>query len=322
MTRDADTKYLPLLDHITIQPVFILGLQRSGTTILYETLQHTDLFNVVTIYDILNYDALLATHYQRKDAQEQEALTKTLTTLGITTRRTDAIPITPTSTQEYIYLYTLHGHPQHTTTHNYQLLQTLCKKIQYIQGNTKPILLKNPSDLPYFLTLKTLFPTARFIFIHRDPLKVLDSTLRAWRTLYHHYNPYTALFNPNYQGIYHNPLTRTLIRLLFDPPLPPGLITDTLTAHRRLTHYLTHINQLPASDYTAIRYEDLCSDTTPTITQILHNLNLPTPTNLPAKLTPRDLPLLPDTARLQHYINAKMAAYRTALHYTQGTKPK
>lgn len=316
MTRDADAAYLHLLDHTTIQPVFILGLHRSGTTILYQTLQDTGLFNTVTTYHILNYDSLLTTHAQGHDTQEQHALAEIFNTLGIATRRTDTIPITPTTTQEYAYLYTQHGHPPHTTTANHHLLDTLCKKIQYISGNTNPILLKNPSDFPHFLQLKTLFPTARFIFIHRDPLNVMDSTLRAWRTLYKTRNPYTALFSPHYRRAYDNPLLRTLTRLYYAPPLPPGLITTTHTANRTLTHYLTHIHQLPASDFTAIRYEDLCTQTTPTITQILHTLNLPTPPSLPSRLTPRDLPLLPETARLQHYITTTTAAYRTALSYT------
>jgi hypothetical protein len=55
----------------------------------------------------------------------------------------------------------------------------MCKKIQFIAGNDKPILLKNPYDFPNFLYIKRVFPNARFVFIHRNPLKTISSTLNA-----------------------------------------------------------------------------------------------------------------------------------------------
>lgn len=65
------------------------------------------------------------------------------------------------------------------TRKNVALFTEMCKKIQFIAGNDKPILLKNPYDFPNFLYIKRVFPNARFVFIHRNPLKTISSTLNA-----------------------------------------------------------------------------------------------------------------------------------------------
>ena len=47
----------------------------------------------------------------------------------------------------------------------------------------RPVLHKNPPSTSTIAELKDLFPRARFVFLHRDPLGVYKSTMKTWRTL-------------------------------------------------------------------------------------------------------------------------------------------
>ena len=48
-----DQPYLDQLTQTDLQPIFILGDHRSGTTLLYQTLASTHCFNVVKAYHVI-----------------------------------------------------------------------------------------------------------------------------------------------------------------------------------------------------------------------------------------------------------------------------
>ena len=56
------------------------------------------------------------------------------------------------------------------------------KKATFASGG-KRLVLKNPAHTARIPTLLELFPKARFIFIHRDPLEVYASTLKLFRNV-------------------------------------------------------------------------------------------------------------------------------------------
>ena len=57
---DADRPHRHLLESVDLQPVFIVGDSRSGTTVLYHLLARTGCFNPVTVYHILCGHELLS----------------------------------------------------------------------------------------------------------------------------------------------------------------------------------------------------------------------------------------------------------------------
>ncbi|MBE3121465.1 MAG: sulfotransferase [Thermoplasmata archaeon] len=87
--------------------------------------------------------------------------------------------VTAEFVEEYGFLLNKKTVQMFITRKNVALFPEMCKKIQFIAGNDKPILLKNPYDFPNFLYIKQVFPNARFVFIHRNPLKTISSTLNA-----------------------------------------------------------------------------------------------------------------------------------------------
>jgi hypothetical protein len=78
--KDLDRQYLEKLENVSLQPIFILGLHRSGTSILYKTLGLTGCFNLVTAYHIIKYSEILYNHINSKEGKSKEELANFLKT--------------------------------------------------------------------------------------------------------------------------------------------------------------------------------------------------------------------------------------------------
>ena len=155
MTNKTDEPYQHHLQNITFTPIFILGLHRSGTSILYKILAETQHFNITTAYHILNYDELITNHLNHQETQAKQQLNNYFKSQGISDRKIDKIKVTADYAHEYVYVFMKHHLPNQLTPQNKELFDTLCKKIQYISENNKPLLLKNPFDFANFFTIIT-----------------------------------------------------------------------------------------------------------------------------------------------------------------------
>jgi hypothetical protein len=166
--QNLDNQYIDHMKNTTFNPVFILGLHRSGTTILYRMLNETGNFNVLTLYHVLYFDRLLYDQINHIEGKEKDRLNALLKEKGITNRKTDAIRVTAEYEHEYVYIFSQRNYPRKINENNRELFELLCKKITYLSGNDKPILLKNPYDYPKFLSIKKMYPHAKFVFIQRN----------------------------------------------------------------------------------------------------------------------------------------------------------
>src|SRR4051812_34666393 len=96
-----DQKHLHLLENVTFRPVFIIGDHRSGTTLLYQMLAATGHFNVVTAYDVIQYDSLLQAHLDGKTDQAKSKLNYEFAAVGLTDRVIDGVRVSADLTEEY-----------------------------------------------------------------------------------------------------------------------------------------------------------------------------------------------------------------------------
>jgi len=69
-----DDIYLSKLENINFEPIFIIGVNRSGTSILYKLFSKTDCFNVVTAYHIIKYEELLNNHINNLEKKSKKEL--------------------------------------------------------------------------------------------------------------------------------------------------------------------------------------------------------------------------------------------------------
>ena len=81
---------------VELQPVFIMGPHRSGTTILYQLLASTGCFNVTTVFHLLNRDELQRFHFNPAVGEaRRDQLVRLLEDRGISTRKYDSVQVSP-----------------------------------------------------------------------------------------------------------------------------------------------------------------------------------------------------------------------------------
>ncbi len=308
----TDQPYLDSLSKIDFSPVFIMGDHRSGTTLLYKTLVGTGCFNFVRAYHIIKYDEILSNHINQTEDRAIQELEELFKSLGISDRTIDTVMATPNLPEEYGFiLKNVAEGESFITPENLPVFQQLCRKIQFISEPDQPLLLKNPWDFPQFMYVKSVVPKAKFIFIHRHPIHVINSKLKAARTLLSDWNEYTALIAKYYAEIFKNPLQRNLFQLLYSKYFNLGLRRVTKQSIESTTYFLENVESLPEQDYLCLRYEDLCQAPEATINYILGFLDLEARSTLEYQklISPRVIKLLPEVQRQYEQIHQKLQAY-------------
>lgn len=307
--KSLDYEYMDQIKNTTFNPVFILGLHRSGTTILYKMLSETGQFNVFTLYHVLNFDRLLYDHVKNIEEKEKNKINNLLKEKGITNRKTDNVEVSADYEHEYVYIFSQRNYPWKINEESKELFETLCKKIKYISGNDKPILLKNPYDYPNFLYIKKTYPNAKFVFIQRNPLEVISSNMRLWKTRLKAKDEFASMYSKEYDGIYKNPLLIFASRVYFTFKFPPGIFEVIWRAKNGTKYYLKNIKYLSKDDYISLRYEDLCERPTEIIKNILNFLDLKSDKDFRGYIKPRKLNLTPEVRFLKKFIFKRMKAY-------------
>jgi hypothetical protein len=270
MTPDAP--HLGRLAGVPFRPVFIMGNARSGTTILYRLLAMTERVNCVTAYHLIDYEELLANHLNQTTTRAKQELEQRFQALGIAGARFDGVEISPDFPEEYGFLL---GQRQKLTPGTLPRFIELCRKVQFVSGADRPLLLKNPWDSRSFLYIKKVFPESRFIFIHRNPVEVVRSLLDGMRSLLATRNAYHALLSDFYDRLMEQPLRRWLARVLFSSRFGLGTRVVGWQVRRTARYFLDHVGSLPATDHVSVRYEDLCRDPRAVIERVLAFLGLP-----------------------------------------------
>jgi len=317
ITENLDYKYLDKIKHIKFQPIFILGLHRSGTSILYKILSATQSFNIVTAYHLIRYDQLLHNYINDLEEKAKNDLEKFFKKQSQTTREIDQLHITPDMPEEYGFLLAKKDKRSELNNKNLPVFIELCKKIQYISDKNKPILLKNPYDFTNFLFIKKKFPNSKFIFIHRHPLNTLNSQLNAMRKLLKKKNHYMTLLSPGYKKVYDNKILLYYHRILYSHYLPLRLFTAVRKMIKNINYFLKDIEHLKEEDYINIRYEDLCRETNKIINGITSFLdtNPQQSRDYSGFISPRKTIFLRETKMIKNYILKKTGSYLSYCGY-------
>ena len=314
-TTTPDDRHVAMLRDVRYQPIFIMGDHRSGTTLLYRLLDATGCFNVVRAYHIIRYGEVLTNHLAGAEQEAKDQLGAYFTAMGVTDRMIDGVQVTPDLPEEYGFLLS-GAYRAPLEPDNLPIFDQLCRKVQFTGKPERPLLLKNPWDyFLNFLYVKEAFPRARFIFIHRDPIQVINSQLHAVRTGMHTRNAYLALMSRWYAQLYRRPLQRILAARLFESRL--GLRITCKHVVRATDYVMQHIDSLPTADALSLRYEDLCADPDHVVGSILSFLGMDGSTDgkLRALIAPRSLPRAPEMERWQPGLHQRMASFMNRYGY-------
>lgn len=267
-----DQRYLEDLRTVDFNPIFILGPHRAGTTLLYETLASTGSFNCIKAYHVIKYQEILYNYYYDKELLEKQKLQEIFNSLGINDRGIDQVDVTPELPEEYGFILNNSGFNFYLDSNNIKLFKEICCKIQKTGNINQSILLKNPWCFSNFLYIKSIFPNAYFIFIHRHPFYIINSQLKTFRNILLKWNPYVALLSKSYRDLFKNYLKRKTYLALYSKFLNIGVRRLTNSLLNQMNYYIENVQSLPSSDYINLRYEDLCQSPQVTLSNILSAL--------------------------------------------------
>ncbi|BDI18793.1 hypothetical protein ANSO36C_45950 [Nostoc cf. commune SO-36] len=306
-----DEPYLNLLEKADFCPIFIMADHRSGTTLLYQTLVATECFNFIKSYHIVKYDELISNYVNGTEKQARQEIEDIFKSLGMKDRVIDNVAVTPDLPEEYGFILKNAGCDSYLNPNNLFKFTELCRKIQFVSKRERPLLLKNPWCFPHFVYVKTAFPEAKFIFIHRHPIHVINSKLKAARSILSFRNEYIALIAHQYKQIFDNPVQSFLYQLLYSSYFDLGLHRVTKETVQSTTYFLNNIEALPKTDYVSLTYEELCHAPEATIIRILGFLGLEARVTLAydTLIQARQLKLLPEVERNYERIRQKLQPY-------------
>ncbi|MEG4836731.1 sulfotransferase [Microcoleus sp. B9-D4] len=306
-----DEPYLDLLGKVDFNPIFIMGDHRSGTTVFYQILVATECFNYLKAAHIIKYDRILDDRINGTQEQTRQELENLFKSLEISDRQFDKVKPTPDLPEEYGFILRNAGYESYLNPENLLLFSQLCQKIQFTSNSDKPLLLKNPWCFPHFMYIKSVLPKAKFVFIHRHPIHVINSKLKTVRLIFSVASPYTQLISKRYGKIFDNPMLRLLFRIKYSSLFGLGVRQVTQTSLLATTYYLENIRSLPTTDYISIKYEDLCQSPESTILKVLEFLQLEAKTTVDYErsIAPRPVNLLPEVENSYDEICRKLQPY-------------
>src|SRR5580698_177860 len=314
LDKNLDQPYLEKLKGVEVRPVFIIAPHRSGTTLLYRILVEGGSFNAVTVHHILNRHRLLQLHFTNQDQAAREELNRIFESKGIRGESMNSREFSGDVLEEYCYAFDRQGRRPRLAPDNAEEFKLFAKKLQVIQDFSRPLLLKNPYDGVGFLYLAEVFPEARFIFIYRNPVDVINSKIRLNRLLLSKKFEYHAMVVQDYARLFEQPMKLAMARLVFSSKLP--LMTELVyrDVSRSCDYVLENVGKL-GDKAMGVTYPELCSNPTQVVERVLEFLKLPASSrDYSSMIRKREPDILPEVEQRRSRIEKRNEGYREAFH--------
>lgn len=261
--RWEDWRFGAAVRNTEIQPpVFVLGVWRSGTTHLHNLLARDQRFAYPNTFEVLLPHTFLTTQPTgsrvmrwlmpatrpmdnvRMGVSEPQEDEFALVASGLSFML--GLLIFPRNSQRYQPYLTLRDAAPEERQRWKEALSTFLRKLSFKYH--RPLLLKSPAHTGRLNVLLELFPTAKFVHIHRHPYEVFQSTMHTWRKV------------QTFWGLQDGDVTEA--RVLADYVE----VYDAFFAER---HRLTDEN------YCEVRYDELAADPIGELRRVYSSLGLP-----------------------------------------------
>ena len=250
-------------------PLFILGYYRSGTSYLHQCLTQDDRFGYHSNYQMVLPEVMLTT---------EKALRPAFNFICRTLHITDSVHRVPLSFsfpgeedatmttyldpkgaqwgyffpkkmsqqfQKYVLLDNISDAEMESWKQSFTFL---LKKIS-IAYHQKQLVLKSPPNTARIKLLLSIFPNAKFIFIHRNPYQVYSSNKRFWQVL---------------QKVYALQTTKSVD--------VNAVILETYS--KLMQRYLQEKDQVPPGQLTEVGYDDFIQDPLTKLSEAYRALHL------------------------------------------------
>lgn len=247
--------------------VFIMGAHRSGTTILYNLLAESLSAAYLTPFHIASFSTFRRAGLNAALAMRPKIIGR-FSDAQIKDRRFDDFPAGPDTPEEYGFVLPGGSLTKSTLPHFRSMAEFVCATAE---GDPKCLILKNPRDFGRVFSIRRLFPSAAFVFIHRRPEHVLRSRARELRDLFDARSEYQSIIEPFYDRVSRSRFALFLLRAAtrLEPWFNYYLAVRQAT---ELRAYLRYSQTLMSDKDIEIRYEDLCSNPEQTLTHITSHI--------------------------------------------------
>ena len=280
---NEDLTKLDEIKHIPVRPVFIMGLHRSGTTFLYDCIAKSFPLAHLSLYHLMYFDRLLTNKANGTEQQDKDRLNHYFADLGIKDRNIDGTEINADAVEEYGFLLRKKTGTFKLCDKNRALFSTMCQKLLAVQEDKQAVLLKNPWDTGNAKRILSYYPDARFIYISREPISVLNSMLNALLSYIEGPQHYleTLLDNGKGRSGYRAGYiawmglrgVRKAIGRNNSARLTRGLLAKDVA--RQVVTYRNEIAEMPSDHAIEIDYKSLVANPSATMETLKTLLNLP-----------------------------------------------
>ncbi len=262
----------------TLPPlIFIMGLHRSGTTFLYESLSKILPVSKVTIQYVIFYPQMVDSHKKDHGKHDKERLEGYFNSNGLSVRGNDNIDLSADTAEEYGWILRKEAGSFTVCPATLETLKNLAQKLNFIAPEKRAVLLKNPWDISHADFIAESFPTAKFIFIRRNPLEILSSEVRNAQHFGKGNDPLlNLLINriPEKKALFVliRLLKKTLRKRVFSKLMTRLLFSDIIT---NLHYYDNALKKLPTERTLEISYKELVNETQSVLAAIALFLEMP-----------------------------------------------
>ena len=253
-------------------PLFILGMHRSGTTLLYEMLSVMGHWNTLSAWHVASYDEIREGRIGHEVLQAN--ITKRLADAGMETRGVDAVVAGPGAREEYCFIMDNKGFGNELTPRAFPMFQEICATVQGTHSCQRPLLLKNPWDFANGHVIQELIPSARFVYIHRHPMETVSSMWHFLHAALQEPNPYMEMLSRRYRDITHSRWKMGLLGNVVRRC--PGSFIDALIwwFGSKCDGYLKSNSRIPEHKRIDITYDELCGHPNETMARIRQHFNV------------------------------------------------
>jgi omega-hydroxy-beta-dihydromenaquinone-9 sulfotransferase len=192
-------------------PLFILGIFRSGTTLLHNLLVQDDRFAYLNVYQACYPNTFLTTEstnarimgFFLPDRRAQDGITlgmretqeEEFALCGLTGRNFGMGLVFPRRAEQFRRYLTFREATREDVAEWKSALVGLVRKLSF--KYKRPLILKSPANTARIRMLLELFPDARFVHIHRNPYDVFQSTRHTFDKVV----PWVTLQRPVFDGL-------------------------------------------------------------------------------------------------------------------------
>jgi hypothetical protein len=193
---------------------------------------------------------------------------------------------------------------------NFEQFHFICEVIQRTHPHQRPLLLKNPWDFANGHNIKRWIPSAKFVYIHRDPVDSINSLwLFAKRVILQPW-PYLAMLSKRYERFARSKIQIGALQAVVK--WCPQWFVAVLIHHtiRQCTRYMQTVELIPESERVSITYPQLCDSPDETIGQVLDRLGLAgSEVDYQAMVSPRNVTIDSVVAKQKARIHRRLAKY-------------